>query len=100
MPEALPFADGDVGAERAGRLQQAERQRLGGRGDQQAPRSRAPIGAHAAQILDDAEDVRVADDDRGGAAASTFAASQLEVEPPVGAERRFDAARSAGALGR
>src|SRR6185437_16262955 len=29
-PEALPFAHGDVSAERARRLQQRERQRLGG----------------------------------------------------------------------
>ena len=65
FPKRLERADRDVGAERAGRLQEPERDRLrrGGDGERAGPlREPGDLG----QRLDDAEEVGPARDDAGG----------------------------------
>ena len=81
--EALRLTAGDVGAGVARRAQKRQRQRLGHRRDQERPLRVGGLGG-SGELLDDAEEVRLLEDHRGGVAIDEISRQAPSVRPRLG----------------
>ena len=95
-PKLCPSPTAMSAPQRARRPHDGQRQRLGGRGDQQRAGRRGDA-VHGAQVLDDAEEVGIAEHHGSGARVDVLVEPR-EVDPAVGAERRLEQLDLAGAL--